>query len=307
MSIPTNHHFVPKVYLKEFANSQKQIFQRSKERNHIASKNISQICYKPNYFKLHQKGNLFLSKIKDQNHIEKNVFRKQENLYLKLLKKLTFSSLLLPNLSKSEVTLLLETLITIKRRNPIYRKQVIQDFKEHVTSEQFRKDAEIGFEISKKIDNIDPIAYFENYVREVTTNEDKHSDIYLQGFVDTENKTVSNVAKTLMNYKIFVYHAPEGSEFITSDNPGFTMLPDGTLYSYGAFGLQFTFIFPLTPKCCLFITHGQLEIDRYSFKKDIHIAKADKNFVNEVNQATYLLAIDKVFSYSKNTLLNLLI
>ncbi len=304
MSNPKDHHFVPKVYLKEFSNSQKQIFQVIKEYSNISIKSIGQVCYKPYYFKLHSSDNLLLRKIKDQNHIEKNVFKEQENLYPKLLKKITFPSLSSLLLNKSEVLFFLEILITIKRRNPTYREQIIQDFKKHVTSEEFKKNVEIGIEISKRIDKIDPVEYFENYIKEATTNKDKQSDIYLQRFVDNENQTTNNVAQILLRYKLYMYHAPFGSEFITSDNPCFTVLPDGQLLSFGGFGLPFTFIFPLTPKCCLYISQLRFEEDNFRLTKDIHIIHTDKHFVDTVNEGTYKLAIEKVFSYSKNTLLN---
>lgn len=302
MSIPKDHHFVPKVYLKEFANSQKQLYQLIKGNTNISIKSIGQICYKPHYFKFHLSDSLILQKIKDPNYIEKNVFKKQENLYPKLVKKITFPYLSSHSLLKSETFFFLETLITIKRRNPTYREQIIEFFKKHVTSEQFKKQAELGFEISRLVDKIDPEIYFENYIKEATTNKDKQSDFYLESFIDKQNKATETAAELLFRFKIYIYHAPWGSEFITSDNPGFTVFPDGNLSSFGGFGVPFTFIFPLTPKCCLYITHQQIDGNFFNLTKDIYVAYADKNFIDTVNEGTYKLAVEKMFSYSKHTL-----
>lgn len=302
MNNPKNHHFVPEVYLKEFANSGKQFFQLKKDYKTISPRSVGQVCYQPYYFKVNSKDNLLLHKLEDQYHIEKNVFKKQENAYPKLLKKVKFSALSFVPLKKSDVIFFLEILITIKRRNPIYRKQIIDQYKEYVASDRFKKDIEIGIEISKKIDKIDPIEYLKNYIEEVAINKDKQSDMYLQGFLDKDNKTDKNAAETLLQYKLFIYQAPFGSEFITSDNPGFTLLPDNQLLSFGGFGETFKFIFPLTPKCCLFITSKAVDPNYLLLSKDLQIIHTDTDVVNAINDCTYRLALEKVFSYSKKPL-----
>jgi hypothetical protein len=260
------------------------------------------VCYKPYYFKIQQEDNLFVLKFKDKNHIEKNVFKRQENGYPKLLKKLTSSSILIPVLTRSEARLLLEIILTIKRRNPSSRKRLIEDYKQYITSEEFKKRVAPGIEIAKKLDTIDPEIYLENFINDVNTNEDKQGDIYLERFVDEEDNIIPGLAKYLLQYKIFIYHAPAGSEFITSDNPGFTMFPNGNLLSSGGFGHPFTYLFPLTPKCCLYISHQFLESNKLAFTKEIEIKKADQNFVNSVNEGTYKIANERVFSLSKSTI-----
>ena len=152
---------------------------------------------------------------------------------------------------------------------------MINDFKNYLTSGEFRKDIEVGIEILKKLDSIDPLEYFENYVKEATTNENKQSDMYLRRFLDKGNKSTQNAIDTLLQYKFYIYHAPFGSEFITSDNPGFTLLPNGELLSFGGFGFPFEFLFPLTPKCCLFINYEDID-DKFLLNKDIHVIHTDK-------------------------------
>ncbi len=302
MSTPKDHHYLPKVYLKEFSNSQKQLFQIIKGQKTISLKSIGQVCYEPDYFKFSSKENLLLHNIDDVYHIEKNAFKKQENSYSNHLKKITFPSLTSVEVKKSELLSFLETLITIKRRNPTYRKEIIKSYKEYITSEQFKKDAELGIEISKRIDKIDPVEYLENYINEAITDKSKQSDFYLQGFLDKENRITAHVAETLIQFKTYIYHAPLGCDFITSDNPGFTMMPNGQLYSFGGFATPFTFIFPLTPKCCLFISHQFMDKDHLNLNKKIHVIHTDANFVNTVNDATCQLAIKRIFSYRKEAL-----
>jgi hypothetical protein len=306
MSTPKDHHYVPKVYLREFSNSQQQLFQVLKGKQKISIKSVSQVCYLSNYFKLHSLGSSLTYGIKDHHHIEKNVFRKQENNYPKLVKKVTFPSFTKCMLKTSEAFLLLETLMMIKRRNPTYRAYIIQSYKEYIRSEKFRKDAEPGLEIAKRIDKIDPVAYFENFIKIATTDDHTQSDFYLQGFLDKENKIVQTSAQALMRYKVYIFHAPFGSEFLTSDNPGFSTMPDGSLYLFGGFGGPFTFTFPLTPKCCLYISYLQAEDNYLSLEKNIHVIHTDRHFVDTVNEGTCKLAMNKIFGYSKGALLKVI-
>ena len=91
-------------------------------------------------------------------------------------------------------------------------------------------------------------------------------------------------------------------EFITSDNPGFTLLPNEQLISFGGFGLAFKFIFPLTPKSCLFIKHDDLE-ENYLLKKSITVRNVDTGIVDTINRLTYSTSIEKVFAYSEYPLI----
>lgn len=303
MNNPRNHHFIPQVYLKEFSNSEKKLFQLKKGYKKISNKSVAQICYEADYFKVNSKDILSFHKLEDQYHIEKNIFKKQENAYPKLLRKITFPSLESFLLKKSDVLFFLEILITIKRRNPIYRNQIINLYKKHVASEQFKKDLEIVIDISKRVDNIDSVEYLKKYVEEAETNSVKQSDMYLQGFLDESNKTAKNAAEILLQYKLFIYHAPYGFEFLTSDNPGFTLSHENQLLSFGGFRGTFKFIFPLTPKCCLLISSKEIDPKYLLLTKEIQTIYTDVNTVNAINRNTYIIALKKVFSYTKNSLI----
>jgi Protein of unknown function (DUF4238) len=303
MNNPKKHHFTPEVYLKEFANSQKQFFYIKKGFTKITPKTVGQVCYIPNYFKLHSQDNLTLYSITDLNHIEKNLFKKHENKYPKLLKKFTLPSLSQLNISKIDILLMLEILVTIKKRNPTYRNMMISNWKNYVTSKQFREDVKEGIEMSKSIDTIDPEIYLENYINEAKYNEDKQADIYLRTFLENENKTINEAINIFMNHKIIMYHAPFGSQFITSDNPGFCVLPNDVIENFGGLGLNFKFLFPLTPKCCLYINHNDKDPEnKYLLTKSITITHIDKQTVDLINTCTFKMASEKIFSYSSDTL-----
>lgn len=183
MSTPNKHHFLPRTYLNAFTNSQKQLFQQRKGYIKIDPKSPKQICYIPNYFKYNSPEDLLFHKLKDHHFIEKEGFKKYENSYAKLLRKIITPSLYPITLKKSEILLFLEILISFKRRSPTYRKFVIKSFVDMVNSDQFKKDTQLGIEISRRINKIDPDKYLETFIRNVTYNNEKQADLYLQGFL----------------------------------------------------------------------------------------------------------------------------
>ena len=173
-------------------------------------------------------------------------------MYEGILKKLTLPSLNQTRLPRSDVKTFLEILITIKRRNPTVKKQVIKDVRSHFNSEEFKKDIQPGIEISKKIDLINPEEYVEKYIKMINNDNSKVTDIYLSRFLGKESTVIEKVIETLMQYKLYIYHAPLSSQFFTSDNPGFFVVGN-IIVNYGGLSDNFVFIFPLSPKCCLLI------------------------------------------------------
>lgn len=302
MSIPIDHHFVPKTYLKRFTNSENFFWNLTLNYSTIQYKYPTEVCYKKYYFKLQSQDNWILPKINDPNIIEKLAFEKQENEYEKLLEKIIIVQ---PNsgIEKSEALLFLETLVSIKRRNPTYREKVIPIFKEAINSIDF-KELKLPEEISQRINNIVSVKSYGNYIKDSLNSDEIQNDIYLQSFFN--NLSIST-AELLIKYKLFLYRAPYGSEFITSDNPGFTLINDNLLLSFGGFGFPFILIFPITPQYCLYIDNSYPDNNYSCPTKDISIITIDKQKLDRINSYTYKLAIERVFSLSKTTLLDIVV
>lgn len=305
MGNPQKHHFVPEVYLKAFADSQKSLFQLKKGMSKINRISISQVCFKWDLYKIHSDDTLVLNKIKDTYHIEKVAFKKQENNYARLLHKIIELTVSTQNILRSEFFLFLEMLIFIKRRNPSFKNVMVQKYKGYVQSEDFQLAVQPGIEISRKVDKIDPEVYVKNYVREVLESDEKQSDMYVQRFIKDDNGGMTKLIEMLMNYKIFIYHAPFGTQFVTCDNPGFTIANE-QLYQFGGFGFNFQFLFPLTPSCCLYISKSYPDENLMIYKKIISVG-VDEALVRRVNLCTQQLAYERTLGYRKNSLETLLL
>ena len=74
MNNPINHHYVPQVYLKAFADSKKKLYQLKMRYRKITQKSIAQICYEPNYFLIQKDETKLFNKVTDPYHIEKVFF-----------------------------------------------------------------------------------------------------------------------------------------------------------------------------------------------------------------------------------------
>jgi hypothetical protein len=166
MSTPAKQHFVPRCYLKEFSDSQSKLFQLKRGSKKVNEASISAICRELNIYTIQLEETKLLNNISDQYCIEKRAFQKQENRYPRLLKKICTQSLTPFSVNRSEVRLFLETIITIKRRNPTVKRLLMELLKAKLNSQQY-------------IDYMSPIlnqvsspeytkAYLENYRRFLT-------------------------------------------------------------------------------------------------------------------------------------------
>ncbi len=73
--------------------------------------------------------------------------------------------------------------------------------------------------------------------------------------------------QAIINSRWHLLIAGEGSFFVTSDNPGFSITPaDDKIYN-SKFNEGFSFYFPISPSHCLFITDFEMD-DCYSEQKD---------------------------------------
>jgi hypothetical protein len=302
---PIDQHYIPKVYLKAFANAQKVLYQLKKNHHKVTQTTVSKICYSPHYFTIQREETKQMHQIKDAYHIEKNAFKKQENRYEKLLKKFSVPHLSNYLISRSEAREFLDILTTIKRRNPAVRKILSANYLEYFNSDALRKDIAPGLELDKELEGTDPEEYLQKFILELNNDPKRIHDLYLTSFLGKERRVTEKVLDTLMQFKLYIHFAPIGSQFITSDNPGFTVVDD-IVTNYGGLSQEFMFIFPLTPTCCLLIDASEKD-DPLSLSKTIHTKHVDVSSVSLTNKSTLSVAREKVFAYGKEELKKLIV
>lgn len=292
MSTPKQHHYVPKVYLKSFADEAGNLFAYNKLYRSCKKTNISNVCYALNYFTVSKEETQLIHKVEDINYIEKEVFRKQENAYRQLLHTI-IDPPYTHEIAVGQAAQFMEVLINIKRRNPSMKQSLFLQITEYINSAEFQQHVAPAIEISRKIDTIDPEEYIRNYIATTTKDKDKLKDMYLARFLQASSETVTAIINTLLQFKWHIILAPVGSVFYTSDNPGFTFTGDNTLLNAGGLSESFVHVFPLTPTDCLMI--GSSEIDKeYETNKTIHKIPVEGPVVNWINDFTFRIANNKV-------------
>lgn len=298
MSVPNKHHYVPECYLKAFAKN-KEFYSFCIQYKHIKPSSIGKECYIPNYFKITEEETFLFNDVEDAYEIESRSFKKQENDYQNLLHEITQQKNTPYRIEKEHAELFLETLITIKRRNPSLRKSFKDGFKNYFNSTSFIKDLASIVEIAEKYDKEGTERFLKGNFMNDYKSDDKLNDRFRSRFLKECNVT-KKILDSLMECKIFIGHIVGDGEFITSDNPGFTIVDD-LLLNMGGFDRAYQFAFPLSSKQCIIIDRQYLDKENLS-QKLIHPLKLSQTHIDEFNSYTYRVAVSKVFASSKEVL-----
>lgn len=297
MSDPRQHHYVPKVYLKSFADAAGNLFALNKKYRSIRKRHITQVCYGLNYFTITKEETVVIHQITDLNIIEKQAFQKQESSYYTLLQKFIPSGFDPVTMNADDAIQFISILINIKRRNPSMKEAYTKQMVEYFHSEQFQEDVAPAIEISRKIDSIDPIKYINDYIRSTSADPDKLKDLYLRRFLSESSELIDKFARTLFNHKWRLFVCPENNQFFTSDNPGFTIAGDSVLLNAGGLAGDFIYMFPVTPRYCLVINSDEPDLEK-GVNKTIYPVMAETSGVNWINDCTTNLAMYKVLALS---------
>lgn len=293
MSEPKKHHFVPQVYLNNFADHQKRMFQGSLRFKKISETHPSKVCYRTYYNTIVREEARIVNGNFDPLHLETRFFKKQEDQFGALCKKVTSYTSLPQPLKKSEAFRLIEILITIKRRNPTVKDWMVEAYRNAINAPGFKPRIQPVLDLAKEIDRADPEPYYASFVDEINSDSTRLNDAYLLSFIDDQKRVTERAVGEYLKHKIFMLHAPSGSQFITSDNPGFTVVNE-EIVNYGALAHDFMFVFPLTPAVCLVISASEKEV-LHLYEKPIFHKQINSQGVDEVNMGTIAVANEKMF------------
>lgn len=297
---PINHHYVPRVYLKQFANSDSRFYQLCKQYRGVSEKHVSQVCYVKDYFKILREESKLFKGIVDDYYIEKNAFTLQENSLPTLISLISQEQESLFEIERSQLEILIGTLVTIKRRNPIVRDALTRAVRKEASQGIFERYFEPYMELAWHIDKVDPMIFI-NKIKEDFINKPLHAeDLYVNSFIEKRSTIVQNITNLLLASKIQVFHAPIGHIFFTSDNPGF-IKSGNEIVNFEGLGDPFLFVFPITSKACIIID------SRYPsnhFGDQISITPIDCTIeqIDFINSETCRIANKKIFSSDKDYL-----
>ncbi len=257
-----------------------------------------QVCWELNANRIRDLNYPIFDGVEDPFVVEKTAFAIQENNFQKYLHPLIEFKKAPIKVAYSDHHLFLATLLTIKRRNPNTRRELINQFKNSPKKEHydFIKDSiaeEYGVRLLTDADEKRIDAFLENE----STNPDRLHDMYLNAFLNKETfTTLENIATDLLNLKSIILHCPSQSQFITSDNPGFVKCGDVVL-NFGGFGGQYEFFFPLTPTTCLYLNSSLKDVPNN--QKSVYPIAIEEAFVKQINRESKSVCMEQLFANKK--------
>lgn len=275
---PKSHHFVPRIYLKQFAAAgtvyvldMVKVKKGFKETPH--KRHINDICYQDNLYAIEQNkshDSLGLDQF-ESLIVETTVLHRLENRYPQLLELMTTKN----EIDYADVLDIADFILQMKLRNPFHLKGTIEKNKTEWVST-------IAPDIVYNDDRFSgvPAHIREEVVRQLRfLGEDPSYAKGLQLFSLIERahpdlKKNERIRQAVIDSTWELLEIPDtGSRFtwITSDNPGVAMDRDG-LYYNTRFKNGFTFYFPLSPRYCLKITDAQQDFtySKQAVCKSVH-------------------------------------
>lgn len=251
------HHIIGRQYYKFFASADEKIFcRRIKVRNgKIYNTRYDEVEHRNNFFSLSPPGKhpLINKANYDKLYIEIDLFQKYEDQYSPLVLKLIDSTSSFSFVDKEELikSIHLFKYRSIKVREHYVGKMTLNEksyYKSLIATEKSMIDAFKGYE--------EYIQNYAHYLRSFALPDKK--DIQNEMIINLVENTLtdhSHYLNMLIKGKWRLLEINNGTEFITSDSPGFSYL-NGLYHDFYYKDKGFDFYFPLSKKWCLVIETG---------------------------------------------------
>lgn len=307
---PAKQHFVPKVYLKNFACNQNGEIYRLKIKsidgfNKIRTTNISSICYKIDFYTIETTDLLTRRNLNDNYVLEKKGFEYENEGFKKKLDKAVKGN----SFTTSEAYDFLSYLINIKDRNPRTRELISQKWlKEDLNNRLNNAESLLAFNSVGCTYAYDESKEFLvwlrvealKFIEDEKNFSDIHRDALLDSYLGREDKHKINTIKKLLRHQFIVYKTTSDYPFVMSDNPIFAMkFPNQIEHiEYDSFDFLG---FPLNSESMLVLRRDKVDAYDLIFKPIICV-NAEKEFVDKVNEAAIINCIEYIFSNRKDML-----
>jgi len=289
-----DQHFLPACYLDQFCGAGGKFYRLDCSLLKLGKKPYplavtpAGICYGKDFYALTDEFKKFYPTFAgyDRNFLEEK-FHLYENSYPAIINKIKNGD---PLLSAAEAKVLLYSLIDFKLRNHYLRDK----------NEQLRRDVVhnvLGSTKSSPLVKQAAASIKDNILSDPEFA--KHSHLATMMARETSGSSVQDLfVATMIRYK-FKLMISYG-EFITSDNPGWTISKDNKLHNI-KFDQDFHYLMPLTPRHCLSISHNDLDNNYINDpgKKKLYASYIDAETIVTINRlsidhfSNYLFASDK--------------
>ncbi|MCX6148670.1 MAG: DUF4238 domain-containing protein [Candidatus Kapabacteria bacterium] len=287
------HHFIPQFYLGGFTdqNNPNHIYRYTKNRSKLISLSIKDACVQSHYYAF-----TMIDGKKDSEKVE-NYFQIIEFETSKILKKIAIRI----ELNFEERTILSHFIAFQLTRVPAFRNWILENKANHIKQViQLAASNKESFDTT--LNNV-----FEKKEKEI--NSEKLREFCLNGNYDIEYSEETSlqfmvtlamdVAKIIYKMNWGFINSPNGSYFLTSDNPVFLADPSRNLNSLFCIGLidrNVELTLPLTKEICFIGTWQNNIIGHFNYPSF--------DYIWEINRRTIISAQKYIFSPFKHDLIN---
>lgn len=300
------HHYVPKVYLREFSKNRSGHFYAAGPKPNllrtINPRHVEQVCYIDNFYTLKEKTKE-QSKVDDIDFLEKKAFDYEKRLLPRIISKLKNKNVYL---NKSYHDSLIDIYLNIKQRNLFYRK----NFRAYDIAKLAEKELERMKPLQSWIEEMSGQNYetFMGKIKDqILEDKDLPDELHKQTLIETaigKNDAINNSSEVLKAMTFFVLEPLNSSDFfITSDNPGFTLLGDKVFNTN--FGRFDSIGFPINSKQLVFL-RGKSRQSNLEIHKKINFIKLGTKGIDTLNFCTIFNSTEYVFCESKKYLTELI-
>ncbi len=298
-------HYVPKVYLKEFTRDRSGHFYaagpRPKHLTSIDYRHVEQVCYSHNFYTLRE-NTKDQAEVEDNNFLEKKAFDYEKRLLPRIIDKLRHKNVYL---NKSYHDSLIDIYLNLKQRNLFYRHNFIGQDMSALTD--------------KQIDGMKPLKSwieemsgesFDNFMgkikEKIILDTDLPAEMHKQTLIESafgKNDAINKAKECLKRMTLYVFEPLNNSDyFLTSDNPGFSLLGDKVFNTN--FGRFDAVGFPISSRQTVFLT-GNSKQNQLEILKRINFVKLDTKRMDLINYCTIFNSNEYVFCETKKYLTEL--
>ncbi len=211
---PSNQHFVPKVYLKNFAyNEDGDIYLLRIKFNYLTKvklTNISAICYQKDIYTIQTEDLLERRKLSDNFVLEKEGFKYEQTDFKEKLDKIVQGDVL----TMREARVFLNYLINIKERNPISRDIIVNKkwLKKELEDRLTKAESLLEFSTIEEEDGYNKaknvLAYLRiegnKFIEDDKSVLDIHREHLLSSHLGLEDKNKTITIDKLLKYKFII-------------------------------------------------------------------------------------------------------
>jgi len=299
-------HYVPEVYLKQFADKFGYFYKANIEhvikfkKKTVKAVNTGQVCYMPDYYDVAEGDLASVPRVGDSKYLETHGFPYETNLNncLEVFKRRKNYIL------KNELSILIEAYLSIKQRNRYIREKFLgnRTMMEKLLDNALQDTLThpfVNYYVKER--NFDINSFYKNFKLEHLNNP-RREELAHKELLMTSALRISSAKQEASNnilcFEFYVLEADEKDFFLVTDNPGFTLKEiDSKFHTLNTDFKDFHLIVvPLNSKQTLIID-GKVRNPKYLINplRRIEYVNASSKLVWEINRGLVFVINSDIF------------